>query len=234
MKDELNNLVLEFKDDPAPDKLSSIVKKLDPTIRHTLTSMGVMDDPYLLSKSRVLAADAIISYDPGKGANLKTWVSQSLQPIRREKRMSMTPVKVPDRVVLDSYALYKAGNDFEDKHGRAPDLEELADASAMSIKRIAKVRASSHAPVGEATFDGGLSVENTSRHLPEAMDAIYQSEPYLNRKVLEHKFGYGNSNILSGNELADKLKLSPAAISKRAAALKAKILKLEKALERTS
>jgi len=233
MKDELNNLVLEFKANPEPERLSAIVKRLDPTIKHTLNSMGVVDDPYLLSKSRVLAADAILTYDSTKGAGLKTWISQSLQPIRREKRMNMTPVKVPDRVVLDSYALYKAENTFEDKHGRAPDLEELADAAAMSIKRIGTVRASSHAPVGEAAFDGNIGQVNESRHLPEALDAIYQSEPYLNRKVLEHKFGYGNSPVLSGNDLAAKLELSPAAISKRTAALQSKILKLEKALNRT-
>ena len=46
------------------------------------------------------------------------------------------------------------------------------------------------------------------------------------RKILEHKTGYGGKQVLNGEDLARKIKISPSQVSRRAKRLSKKINKL--------
>ena len=229
-----------WKAEPTPQNMSSVVKSLDGPIRQTLHSMGAGNDPYLLSKARTLAAGAVQTYNPEAGAGLHTWVNRQLMPITRMRREKQTAIKIPESVQLDAYRLMQAEREFEDTHGREPDVEELADAVSMPVSRIAKVRerfvrimhddAAGASGGEEAT--SGLAVEHTEPDFgTEAVGYVHHESYYIDRKILEHKTGYGGAEILNGAELAAKLKISPAQVTRRAAKLTYKINQYTRWLE---
>jgi len=234
-----------WKAKPTPQNLSSVVKYLDPAIKQTIQSIGGGSDPYLYSQARVLAAKAVESYDPTYGAGLHTWVNRQLLPLRRIRREKQTAIKIPESVQLDAFHLMRTEEEFKEEYGREPDLEELSDKARMPIRRIEKVRQKFVSIVGDSATDpdaqnesaagnskGGVASEySTPDYDTEAMDYVYQDSDYGDRKIMEPNAGYGGGSPLSGVELAAKLRVSPAQITRRAAKLTYKINEYVKMLE---
>jgi DNA-directed RNA polymerase specialized sigma subunit len=226
--------------EPTSENLRVAVESMQPTLHHVLRSIGGQGDPYLFSRGRVLMAHAIRSYDPTHGADLKTWISRQLLPLRRERRLSQSPVRMPESVQLDALNLSRAEAEFIDKHGRDPDMNELSDATNMPIRRIEKVRRT-HKSVpsdlqvsgtGEADSAGITPSVFETDFADEALDYVYQESDLTDRKILEHKAGYGGADVLSGKDLATKLGISDAQISRRSAKLGMKIQDYDDILRR--
>lgn len=213
-----------FKDS---DSLYEVTKSLRPTIDSVVASLGGTGNPQVAAKARVIAAKAIQTYDPSAGATLPTWVSQQLRQLTRDIRKSNSMVHVPDGVQLDGYTLYRAEREFEDEHGREPTVEELADISHLSVKRIKDVRQKMRPVVTDAgteSEDGSslLSVEN-SDYTQDALDYVYAESDRNDRKILEYTVGYGGASPLDTNQIMQKLKLTPVQLSRRKARLSMRI-----------
>jgi DNA-directed RNA polymerase specialized sigma subunit len=221
-----------FKTNPE-DKavLKSVVNELQPTINYALTSLNATNDPVLKVNAKVIAADAVKSYDPSYGASLETHVTHNLQKLGRIARKHRSPIQLPERQQLEGYALKRAEEELLDKTGRDPDVSELADYTGFSVKKITELRKPTVAVVTEAALDGSGGVE-TPDYMTDAMDYIHIDSDYKDRKILEHMFGYGGSTILPANELAAKLKTHPSQITRRTAKMKIKLHELVDALER--
>lgn len=213
-----------FKDN---DSLYEVTKSLRPTIDSVVASLGGTGNPQIAAKARVIAAKAVQSYDPEAGATLPTWVSQQLRQLTRDIRKSNNMVHVPDGVQLDGYTLYRAEKEFEDEHGREPTVEELADISHLSTKRIKDVRNKMRPIVTDAgteSEDGSslLSVEN-SDYTQDALDYVYAESDRNDRKILEYTVGYGGAQPLDTKQIMQKLKLTPVQLSRRKARLSMRI-----------
>lgn len=231
----------QWKFDPTPDNKSRVVKELDPLIKSTLHQIGGGSNPHLYSQARLLASKAVDTYSPDHGASLNTWVSQQLMPLRRIRRESQLAVKVPESAQLDAYHLMRVEREFMDKHDREPDLEELADAANMPIRRIEKVRKqfvqlAYDDGVNQDMEEGGSPSMQVSYSTPdyetEALDYVYNDSDYADRKIIEHKLGYGGADLMSGEELAAMLKVSPAQITRRSKKLMYRLQQIQKSLER--
>ncbi len=221
-----------------PETLNRAVRDLDPLIKQTLNNIGAPNDPYLYSQARVLAANALHSYDPGHGAEVRTWVSRQLMPLRRMRRESQSSIKIPDSVQLDSYKLHSAQREFEDEHDREPDLHELSERAGISVPRIKKVRKQFLQMPADGAFTGGGDDEGVNQpdhsepdYTTEAADYVYHEADYADRKILEHLLGYANSEPLDGVRLAAMLKIHPSQVSRRAAKLRLRINEYTRILE---
>jgi DNA-directed RNA polymerase specialized sigma subunit len=229
--EELDNLYAAYKQDSSPETLTAVVRQLKPTIDYALSSSGAgHDDPVLRSRAHVLAANAITRFDPNSGAALPTWVSSQLLPLRRMRRQSQSVVKVPERIQLDAYTLSRAEREFIDQHDREPDVQELADASKLSTRRIATVRQTLKRTPSESAI-GDAAPPNVSDFTSEAVDYVYQDADHVDRKILEHKTGYGGGDILPANVVSTKLGLTPTQLSRRAARLSFQIQKTTRMLQ---
>jgi len=226
--------------EPSPQNLAGVVNTLDPIIKSTLTQIGGAGDPYLYSQGRVLAAKAVETYDPSYGASLPTWVNRQLMPLRRARRERQTSVRVPESVQLDAYQMMSAEREFMDTHDREPDLEELSELTKLPVKRIAKVRQAFIRTMTDAATDPDMGTEDKGvqgaahsfpDHDKEALDYAYHEADYVDRKILEHKLGYGGALPLNGVELARLTKVSPAQITRRAAKLTMRLNEYRKILE---
>lgn len=219
-----------YANDPTPANLSGVVKSLKPTIDYQLASLGSSTDPVMKNKALTYTAQAIKKFDPAV-SSLPTYISSQLRRLSRDRRASLSPVKVPERIQLEAYDLFKKEQDFIDTNGREPDLGELSEYSGVAVKKINQLRSAMMPVSTEETF-GEQSENSKPDYLSEATDYVYQDSDHIDRKILELKTGYGNSNSnLKAIDIAAKLKISPSQVSRRSLRLSKRINELKDALE---
>lgn len=215
-----------------PAVLEDAVLELDPLVNKHLHQYGLGDDKLAKGQALVFAAKALKSYHPGAGASLATWVDRNMLPLSRFRRSRATPVRVPERTMLDSLKVERARLDFEEEFGRDPDLDELADRAGMSVSRIDAVRKGFRKMAPEGAFEGNLASGLTPDTLGEAMDIVWDEADKLDRRIIEMKTGYGGRHQpMPAGAVAAKLGLTPVALSRRSKRIAAKLEELSEALE---
>ena len=225
----IDHLYQNYKAKPTQENLASVVKGLEPTINYALSSVGSFDDPLVHGKARIYAANAVEKYDPSFGASLPTHVSSQLRQLSRTARQSRSPVKLPERIQLDSYRMNQSIKSFEDTHGREPDTLELADHSGMPVERIAKVRKYQMAVPTEGAV-GDAFQESEPDFEKEAVDYVYHDCDHTDRRILEMKTGYGGHPVTSPKETAMKLNLTPTQLTRRSMRLTKRINEIQAGL----
>lgn len=222
-----------YSTDPSPQNLNQVMNSLKPVIAQSLVGIGEHNNPMLTEKARIFALQAVKKYSPEYGASLHTWVRGQLMQLNRARREMNSPIKVPERIQLDAFHIKTKENEFIDKHGREPDVHELADITRLPVKRIAKVRTQFYrVPTSMSLPEESLTQAQTD-YTDETMSYIFDSADYIDRKLMEHRFGYGGGEIIPNQDLAAKLRLRPDAVSKRYKKLEAKIRQTHDILSKT-
>jgi RNA polymerase sigma-B factor len=217
--------------DRKPEHLHATVEFLKPTIDYKLAAMGVGDNPQMRHQARLMVASAVEKFNPNVGVSLTTWAQQHLQGMNRFKRENQGPVKVPDRAALDAWSIEKAQQELEDKLGREPDVHELADFTNISVKRIASVRKATR-PVAASSqmYSEG---EDFTDYLGEAMSYVYDDSDADDRKIIELTTGYGGNQPIPKNQIATRLGISPAQVTRRTERIANKLQAMELDLKET-
>lgn len=212
------------------EDLFAVTEELRPTIGSALASMGGAGNPQLEARARVIAAKAVKSYNPEAGASLPTWVSNQLRQMVRDVRKSNGVIHVPDGVKMDAYAIYRAEEEFKDRNGREPTMDELADAAKMSVKRIRDVRRKMR-PVSSGTAEDPDSGEKTEQsasvyetdYSRDALDYVYNDSDRLDKKIIEYTTGYNGFPPKDNKAIMAELKLTPVQLTRRKARLSLRI-----------
>ena len=228
--DTLDDMWSQWKTTNNPDHFDKMIQASKPVIDSALTSYAG-GNKALTGKAKVLAANAIKTYDPSHGTKLRTHIMTQLQPLIRMHRETNAVIKMPERVYID---LYKSNNEyqkFSDEHGREPSDLELADRTGLSAKRLNYIRRFSK---GEM-YEGGMktpSEEGEEVYYPGVQQVspktvwteyLHHDLPPVDQKILEWKTGFGGHEILSTNDIAKRLSITPSAVSQRSAKI-AKLL----------
>ena len=222
-----------WRAEPTPERLSSAVDALQPRLNYHLHRYGLGADPLAAGHARVLAAKAITSYNPEAGAGMFTWLDRNMIPLSRFKRLRATAIKVPEKIQLDNLKITRATIDFEDEHGREPELDELADFVGMPVKRIHQVRKSFKKMSGESAFEGNLGSDQETDYMTEALEAVWDESDKIDRKILEMRAGFGGKHEpMQPKDVAAALGISPVALSRRSARIGAKLDELLEELEK--
>lgn len=208
----------KWKEDQTPESLHACVKSLQPTIDSVLATSGATGNPQLAAQARVMAAKAIKSYDPAQGASLATWVTQQLRAMSRNIRQTDNLAGVPDKMILDSYAIYRAEKELEDELGKEPTIQEIADRAHLSVKRITDINRKTKAVSHEGAYQDGANdyiQGNETDFSQDAMDYVYHDSDRMDQKLMEYVLGYGGKPVLSNKEILDKLQLTPVQLTRR-------------------
>lgn len=203
------------------DPLANIGPKID----YHLSRYGLSDDPLAKSKAKVLASKALKSYDPNSGASFDTWLDRSMQPLSRFKRERSFAIQMPERAVLDSYSVRMAELEFQERNGRLPEMDELAEEAKISMKKLASLRKTVRPQVSEAAVgDAGIAGDVADDQLDEALSSVWHESDALDRKIIEMKTGFGGRHQpMAAVEVATQLGLTPVQVSRRAARISAKL-----------
>ena len=225
----LDQLYAAYQAQPTQDNLTRVVNGLRPTVDYGLAQFNAAQDPLLRAKAMSFAADAVVKFRPDMGASLPTFLSSQLRQLSRAARQSRSPVKIPDRIQMEAMKLNQARKSYFDEHVREPDTLELADFTGVPIKRIEKIRKYQVAVPAEQAV-GDLEAEGPD-HAIEARDYVYHDSDHVDRRIMELKLGFAGHPIMSPQQVAVALNLSPTQLSRRSARLAMRINKIEQALQ---
>lgn len=212
--------------DPTPGNLNAVVRSLDKTVGYAISSLGVADNPQMRHQARLFVADAVKKFDPASGVKLGTWAQSNLQSLRRFRREHAGPVKVPERAQLDAWHLETVRRKYLDEHGVDPDVKQLADASHLSVKRIADVRKATRPVVASGQIEEASL--GMSDYMGEALEYLYDESDATDRAIIEHTTGYGGKPVLQKNETAALLGISPSQVTRRSERIGQRLLDLER------
>jgi len=219
-----------YRQAPTPENLASVVSTLQPTINHALHSLQSHSDPVMQTHAKVLTAQAVRKFNPESGAQLHTWVSHQLLPLRRLRRQSQAVVKLPERVQLDAFTLHRAEQEFMDQHGREPDVAELADHSKIPVRRIKIIRNTLRRTPSEADIGDSAPPEETD-FAPEALEYVHGDADHIDRRIIEHKTGFGGAEVIPPFMIAQKLGLTPTQLTRRSQRLALRVQRIEAQLK---
>ena len=221
-----------WKKNPDAGNMRRLLDVARPVIDKAITSYAG-GDPSFKGHAKKLAIDAFRTFSPTKGAKLRTHLLIRLQPLRRAYTKRLSPLAVPERVQLDKMRIDQTEQAFTQLHGREPSDAELAEETGLSLKRISHVKAFAGGSLSEGrmVIEGEQMLPGSNVVTPEdiVVEFVHHDLDPVDKKILEWKTGlYGKRRLTTG-EIARRLKITPSAVSQRAAKI---ALKLEAARTR--
>jgi len=211
----------DWKQNPTPENMGKVLSYLDPAITTEVARYG--GGGVLKSKARVLAVQAVKSYDPRAHAHLRSWVVTNLQPLNRYKA-SLTPLRMPEVASRKAAELHRLEKEHEAETGRVLDDAELADRVGVPVRNVAKLRALRRAVVSEGTLAQQESGDESTSSSPAvdsatsmdyAASEVYKELDDQQRVIFDSVIG-GDTDKLT---IAKRLGVSPAYVSQQAASI---------------
>lgn len=201
------------------EDFANVMKALEPTVQRGLKAYGDGRQD-LRTRARILAAEAVKTYDPKKAgkAQLSTYVHSHLQRLQRVSADRSAAVRLPERSRMDAIVIRDAVREYMDKEGHEPDVVTLSEMTGISRSRQ-KLAADAYKEISEAgleTEKGDTLLQGTVDDGEDAWrDYVYHDLDAKSRKILEWTTGYGGSRTLPKQEIAKRLRMTPAAVSSR-------------------
>lgn len=213
---------------PNPATMAVMLQQVRPILDLAMRQYGA-SGPTLQARARLMAAQALRSYDPSRGS-LRNHLMMHLQGLRRQAARQSQIVRLPERVALDMGYLRRGRLELVDLLGREPSTAELADHVGFSpakIQKLQRVRPGlAEGQTIRETDEGEDEAAPAVVH-PQYRDAwikyVYHDLPGEDQLLLEHTTGFGGAPILSKTQIASKLGLSPGAVSQRLKKLQGKL-----------
>lgn len=158
------------------------------------------------------------SFDPKRNVKFRTYLYTQLQKLKQDAAQSTAPLVTPYKRWIQAKQYEEAYQKFVDLYKREPTVEEMADKLGTSPRVIRNIQ-KSIIKVGpeslvtgeegeESELEAGIKYEP---NVDAVIEAAKQELNPVNQKILEMA-----RQGKSLNEIARKLKLTPAAVSYRA------------------
>jgi DNA-directed RNA polymerase specialized sigma subunit len=232
---QVDDEYIKWQTEPTPSNMSGVLRSLDPAITRELQRY---DGPreVLKTRARLLAAQAVKTYDPTQGAALGSWVVTNMKPLSRYAG-NISIARTPEVSRQRAAELSTYSKDFEMQHGREPSDDELADESGMSKLQVTKLRhrvprvrsESAHMDAGGPDFDTDLPAETGGIPVSYSFDVVYKGLNPREKAIADMKTGR-KGKALSNQEIARRLGVSAPYISQVSASIAKKVQEVHRAL----
>lgn len=234
-----NQLEPEYRDafeawqaEPSPTNTGQLLRTVDPVINSALRAFAGPSarSANVKAQAKRMAAEAFSGYNPNKG-KLKTHLMSRLQRLRRVASQQRQIIRIPEQVAMDQMQSETAARELEEKLGRPPSDQEIADYTGLSLKRLQYVRGSTR-PLAESTItrageEGQGGYDPRVRSLAQRPDVwlefVYDDLDETDQFIMERVLGLHGHKPTKPSAVAKMLKVSPAAISHRMAQIQRKL-----------
>jgi DNA-directed RNA polymerase specialized sigma subunit len=219
--------------EPSPQNMRTVITEMNPVIESAVKQYGgTRPSPTVYHRARILAADAVRSYNPKKGANLKTHIFNQLRRLQRMTPEIVDPLSPPERFRRQQMEIQNASTELEDILNREPTDEEISDLTDIPLNRVIKVRSRMRARIPLSAYEDASDDDDADvpdivgdeySDYDDWMDAVYSDLGPTDRLIMMYRTGYRGSDILTNEAIARKLKISPSAVSQRASRIQKKL-----------
>lgn len=204
----------QWKSSKSDKDLSSLIDRVTPLVHREANKWSsALARPLLEAEGKRLAVEAFHNFDPKGGAALATHVVNRLQKMSRLSYANQNVARLPENKML-MYHTYNLGHsELQDRLGRGPTVDELADHLGWSMKHLTQFRTQIGRQEllesgGNATTDGNAGDMFDADDQDHTVDFIHHDLPPLHKAIFEHLTGYGGAKILDNQEIMAKLKLT--------------------------
>jgi len=199
---------------PSSANMGGVLNQLNPLIQKEVNRWSgnySLARPLLELEANRLAAEAIQSYSPNRGAALATHVTNRLKKLSRLPYTHQNVARLPEHQTLKFHAFHSAKADLEDKFGRDPTSDELSDQLGWSRPFLTRFQKS----LRKEFIESGdvVPIFDSPSDDVQTIDFIYNDLSPIQKKVFEHTTGYGGVATLSNPQLMKKLNLSQGQLS---------------------
>lgn len=220
----------QWAKDPSMDNMGRVVRALSPVINSEIQRY-TGPKPLLKAKAKSLAAGAVRSYDPTKGAHIRSWLVTQMQPLARYSQQ-LKPVQIPEVANRQAAEVNRVRQQLSDELGREPTHIELADMTGLNPKRIKKLQEMVKPVVMESAFDVSEDSErslpgtSTTDTLGVSEEMVYESLDDRDKMIFDLKTGKHGRTALPNQEIARRIGVTPALISQRSSQIAEQITDL--------
>lgn len=218
-----------YKQSGNPEDRAKVMQALAPLLHSRVQKWkGPVPADILHAKAYQLAAKALDTFDPHKGAALGTHVVNSLGPLSRVVYTYQNTARLPENVTLRVHAYQTAKDSLSNELGREPTLAELHDSLGWPTSELSRmdsyVRRDLTESVGAVQGSFYSSAEDKEQ---DVLAAIYFDLLPDEKILFEALTGYGGKRKLTTNELLSKLGITQAQLSYKKTLLAKHIQRLQ-------
>lgn len=188
-----------YQQTKSPQDLHKLVNQLMPLIHTEVKrASGTLPTQALTSEAKKWAIHAINTYDPSKGTQLSTHVTNYLQKVRRMNYRYQNAARLSENNQLIFHKYNNAQQSLQERLSREPSEEELAAELGWTKKAVIKFKAGIFQDIVESSKEKASEYSrfDTGRPLFEHMMDQLTPEEHL---IMKH------TGELSSGELAEKL-----------------------------
>lgn len=159
------------------------------------------------------AVRALTTFDPNKGTALGTWVYNGMKKSKSFIAQHQNVVRISEKRLYNIGDFNNAKSQLSSSYGREPTTHELADHLGWHTDEVVRLEKQQRSDlIGSELAVDPIEFLPSKEHelrafLPHELDA---TELF----VYEHSTGENGKPRLSGNEIAKRLKVSPATVSR--------------------
>lgn len=191
--------------------LEALLARLQPLIHREVSKwQAAVPAAALESKGRQLAAEALKTYDPNRGAAIGTHITSRLRKLSRHVYPYQNVARLPENKQLMFNTFNVAQNQLVDTLGREPTTEEMADNLKWTPRKVADFQKSFGRR--ELVESEGVTMEG-SESQSILTDFYYHGLPPDDKRIFEDITGYGGKTPQSNTQLRRKYKLSQGQLS---------------------
>lgn len=168
-----------------------------------------------------IARKAAENYDENAGVKFSTYLHHSLRKLHRISTKHGGTVRLSEGSQLKINKLNKIEAALHDEHGRTPTMQELSEHSGMSLQQVSNLLKNKKKEISISNMASTpIFIEGSN---DTWLHFVYHDLPDRDRFIFEHKTGFGGRPVMSNDEIAKKLKLSPSTVANRVKLISDKI-----------
>lgn len=217
----VKDLVGAWKKERTPEYTGELLKRLRPTIDSAFTSYAPGHNDQLAVRAANITLEALETYDPSRGVEPSTHVFHRLKRLSRYAQQRDNIIPQSEAVQAEVKRVQAASAEWTDYKGREPSLQELADVTGLSMRRLESLLDRGTAPT--AVSESSTLSEDSRRNMLSNTDLtdddyfeyVYSSVGPIDQKIMEWSSGRKGKPAISNNDIAARLHISAPAVSQR-------------------
>lgn len=198
------------------EDLDELLEQLKPVINkaaYVYAGKVNIPKPAVEGQFRIQALKAIGTYDPNKAA-LHTHVTHQMKAARRFINKYQNTARIPGDKINRVGDVQRAEATLFDELGREPSDQEIADNLSMPKTTVSLLRQQNRRDIPFSKIEGGGQFDYQVDEASEVLSFLPTDLSREENLVFEQLTGAGGRRKLTANQVAQRLGMSPAKVSR--------------------